>query len=184
MFPGFFEGKRVLDVGSRDANGNNRWLFTDCEYYGNDVCEGPNVTIVSKTKDLPFERESFDVVCSTECFEHDSEFGLSIRKIIKLLKPGGLFFFTCASTGRPEHGTRRSNPEDEYLFKVGTFSDHYRNITIEDLLTVCDVNSIFTATRGFYNPATCDLYFMGIKRTSPSHSVEPSSEYNVGSRVL
>ena len=31
-----------------------------------------------------------------------------------MLKKDGLFFFTCASTGRPEHGTRRTSPQDSY----------------------------------------------------------------------
>ena len=51
----YFVDKNVLDVGSGDINGNNRYLFENCSYNGNDVIEAPNVTIVSKTKDLPFE---------------------------------------------------------------------------------------------------------------------------------
>jgi hypothetical protein len=50
----YFKNKIVLDVGSGDINGNNRYLFENCTYYGNDVIEAKNVTIVSKTKDLPF----------------------------------------------------------------------------------------------------------------------------------
>ena len=49
----YFINKRVLDVGSGDINGNNRFLFENCEYDGNDVIQANNVTIVSKTKDLP-----------------------------------------------------------------------------------------------------------------------------------
>lgn len=36
-FPSLFVGKKVLDAGSLDINGNNRYLFTDCEYVGIDV---------------------------------------------------------------------------------------------------------------------------------------------------
>ena len=50
----FFVNKRVLDVGSGDINGNNRFLFENCEYDGNDVIQANNFTIVSKTKDVPF----------------------------------------------------------------------------------------------------------------------------------
>ena len=71
LFPNYFNNKKVLDVGSGDINGNNRFLFNNCEYVGNDVISAPNVTIVSKTKDLPFEDETFDTIISTECFEHD-----------------------------------------------------------------------------------------------------------------
>ena len=73
-FTDFFENKKVLDVGSGDINGNNRYLFNNCDYIGNDVIQTSNVTIVSKTKDLPFENNSFDTIISSECFEHDPEF--------------------------------------------------------------------------------------------------------------
>lgn len=69
--PNYFNSKKVLDVGSGDINGNNRVLFTDCDYEGNDVIQARNVTIVSRTKDLPFEDETLDTIISTECFEHD-----------------------------------------------------------------------------------------------------------------
>jgi hypothetical protein len=55
----YFIDKRVLDVGSGDINGNNRFLFENCEYDGNDVIQAHNVTIVSKTKDLPFTDNTF-----------------------------------------------------------------------------------------------------------------------------
>ena len=98
----------MFDVGSEDINGNNRFLFEDCEYDGNDVIQAPNVTIVSKTKDLHFKSETFDTIISTECFEHDSTYKESFLKIYDMLKEDGLFTFIYASTGRAEHGTRRT----------------------------------------------------------------------------
>ena len=86
----YFINKRVLDVGSGDINGNNRFLFEGGDYVGNDVVEAPNVTIVSKTAALPFEDESFDTIVSTECFEHDPEYKASFLKIYAMLKPGGV----------------------------------------------------------------------------------------------
>jgi hypothetical protein len=68
-FPEYFKNKRVLDVGSFDVNGNNRFLFTDCEYIGIDVGAGTNVDIVCKTHEL--DLGTYDVIISTECFEHD-----------------------------------------------------------------------------------------------------------------
>lgn len=50
-FPHLFVGKSVLDVGSLDINGNNRWIFTDCEYVGIDLGEGDNVDVVCRAKD-------------------------------------------------------------------------------------------------------------------------------------
>ena len=81
-------------------------------------------------------------------FEHDPEYGLSFKKIIDLLKPGGLFCFTYASTGRDEHGTLRTTPRE--IGGVKGFGDYYKNLTISDVKEVIDVDSVF--------------YFVGIKR--------------------
>jgi len=164
ILPKFFQNLKVLDVGSGDINGNNRFLFNNCEYHGNDVVAAKNVTIVSKTKDLPFEDNSFDTIISTECFEHDPEYKQSFAKIYKMLKPGGLFCFTCASTGRGEHGTRRTNPRDSYGSSLPDMADHYRNITIQDLNEIVPLKESFQVWDSYYNPGVCDLYFVGIKK--------------------
>lgn len=162
----YFINKRVLDVGSGDINGNNRFLFENCEYHGNDVISAKNVTIVSKTKDLPFTHESFDTIISTECFEHDPEYKESFMKIYKLLKPDGLFCFTCASTGRGEHGTRRTSPQDSYgtIGNLEDMSDYYKNLTEIDVNEVLPVNELFSVWNTYYNSNTKDLYFVGIKK--------------------
>ena len=164
-FPTFFQDKRVLDVGSGDINGNNRFLFENCSYEGNDVYSARNVTVVSKTSALTFEDESFDTICSTECFEHDPEYEQSFQKIVKMLKPGGLFFFTCASSGRAEHGTRRTTPQDSYgtIGNIEGWTDYYKNLTFQDLDTVIDVRTTFKTFGAYYNYYSKDLYFYGIK---------------------
>jgi len=162
----FFDGKRVLDVGSGDINGNNRFLFNSCDYHGNDVIPGKNVTIVSKTKDLPFPNNSFDTIISSECFEHDPEYKESFIKIYNMLKPDGLFLFTCASTGRGEHGTRRMYPNSSYgtIGKLEDMSDYYKNLTEIDLNEVLPLNELFSVWDTYYNHITQDLYFVGIKK--------------------
>ena len=162
----YFINKKVLDVGSGDINGNNNFLFENCEYNGNDVAEAKNVTIVSRTKDLPFEKESFDTIISTECFEHDPEYKESLLKICEMLKSDGLFVFTCASTGRPEHGTRKSRGIDSYgtIANIEDMQDYYKNLTIKDIKEVLDLDSIFSSWDSYYNLESKDLYFVGIKR--------------------
>lgn len=168
MLPSFFKNLRVLDVGSGDINGNNRFLFEDCEYHGNDVIQAKNVTIVSKTKDLPFEDNSFDTIVSTECFEHDPEYKQSFVKIYSMLKPGGLFFFTCASTGRGEHGTRRTLPLDSYgtIGNIPDMIDYYKNLTVQDLNEAIPLNESFSVWDSYYNSQSKDLYFVGIKNNN------------------
>jgi SAM-dependent methyltransferase len=162
----FFANKRVLDVGSGDINGNNRYLFDNCHYDGNDVIEANNVSIVSKTKDLPFVNQLFDTIISTECFEHDPEYAESFVKIHNMLKPGGLLCFTCASTDRPEHGTRRTSPGDSYgtIGNLDDMSDYYKNLTAQDVNDVMPFDQLFSAWDTYYNDASKDLYFIGIKK--------------------
>jgi SAM-dependent methyltransferase len=162
----FFINKRVLDVGSGDINGNNRFLFENCEYDGNDVIQAKNVTIVSKTKDLYFTDNTFDTIVSTECFEHDPEYKESFIKIYKMLKPDGLFCFTCASTGRAEHGTLKTSPYASYgtIGNLTEMSDYYKNLTEIDLNEVLPLNNLFSVWNTYYNSHSKDLYFVGIKK--------------------
>ena len=174
IFPSYFNKKKIHEVGSGDINGNASFLFEFCKYSGNDVAESSQTTIVCKTSKLPFKDNTFDVIYSTECFEHDPEFDHSIQKIISLLKDNGLFFFTCASTGRPEHGTRNTTPFDSYgtIGNVDGWVDHYKNITFEDLKNACTMG-VFTNYQCYYNKSSCDLYFWGIKNGSTFLNIEP-----------
>jgi SAM-dependent methyltransferase len=181
--PEFFVNKEVLDVGSGDINGNNRFLFENCRYHGNDVFRAPNVTVVSKTSSLSFNDETFDTICSTECFEHDPEYKESFQKIIKMLKPGGLFFFTCASTGRPEHGTRRTSPGNSYaaIGNVEGWADHYKNLTFKDLDESVNVANTFSSYSAWFSPENQDLYFYGIKNGGSTNY--PILQYSQNSSV-
>jgi SAM-dependent methyltransferase len=177
ILPDFFRNKVVLDVGSGDINGNNKFLFENCEYVGNDVYDGPNVTIVSKTTALQFQDGIFDTIISTECFEHDPEYQDSFRKIVKMLKPDGLFLFTCASTGRPEHGTRRTSPGESYgtIGNIDGWTDYYKNLTFEDLDLSINVKETFSTYITFYNSESHDLYFAGIKKGTSNYNIPPYS---------
>ena len=69
-FPEKFKGCSVVDIGSLDINGNNRYLFENYEYIGVDVGHAPNVDIISKGHEFKSDK-LFDIVISSECFEHD-----------------------------------------------------------------------------------------------------------------
>jgi SAM-dependent methyltransferase len=184
LFPDFFKEKMVLDVGSGDINGTNRLLFSNCTYHGNDVVAGPNVTIVSKTADLPYKEGMFDTIVSTECFEHDPQYEQSLKKIVSMLKDGGLFVFTCASTGRPEHGTLRTTPSESFasIANIPGMSDYYKNLIYADIDAAIDVKRHFDMSRCYYNAEPySDLYFWGIKKGG-TVSMESIPEYS-GPRV-
>lgn len=158
--PEKFKNCNVLDVGSLDINGNNRYLFEDYNYTGIDIGEGRNVDIISKGHEFK-PGIQYDVVISTECFEHDMYWKETLQNCVDLTKDGGVFLFTCATTGRQEHGTRRTTPQDSPFSHV-QFNDYYMNLTEEDIKSAIDV----TQFKQFFfgtNENTKDLYFYCIK---------------------
>jgi len=168
-FPDFFQDKRVLDVGSLNVNGTTKEHFSQCSYYGIDLGVGDNVDFVSRChefnpKKFGLDFDQFDTIISTECFEHDEYYAESLRNICRLLRPGGLFIFTCASTGREEHVTAASNSASSPF----THS-YYKNLTEADIRGFMDCDLLFSQ----YQFNTCDngatvgtdLRFFGVKKS-------------------
>lgn len=161
--PTFFVEKNVLDCGSLDINGNNQYLFKRCTYVGIDVGVGRNVDVVSPTHKYNPDKK-FDVVISTECFEHDMFYQESLKHIVNfLLKPGGLFLFTCASTNRHEHGTINNTPHNAPLL-TNEWANYYKNLTENDVRNVINVDNSFNSYAFSINEHITDLYFWGIKK--------------------
>lgn len=163
-FPTYFTGTTVLDCGSLDINGSNRTLFTGARYMGVDIGPGRNVDVVSKIHDLTLPDGAFDVIVSTECFEHDPHYVESLRNIVRMLRPGGLLFFSCATTGRPEHGTRLAHAGSSPLTaRLPGWQDYYRNLTEADVREAIDL-AAFDSYEFTANDVDKDLYFWGLKR--------------------
>jgi len=165
-YPKYFSDVKILDIGSLDINGNIKHTFDHPFYYvGVDLAEGSNVDVVCPGH-LYESGFLFDVVTSSECFEHDMYYARTLQNMINQLRPGGLMLFTCASTGRPEHGTLRSNPADApFLEGIDEkWANYYKNLTEDDIRAVIDINNTFSDFNFEYEPSSCDLYFWGIKR--------------------
>ena len=151
-FPDKFEGS-ALDVGSLDINGSNRYLFKG-EYIGLDIGPGKNVDVVCPIH--LYRSDPFDVVISTEMLEHDINWQRSLVNMQSLTAMGGILLFTCATTGRPEHGTKRTETKSSPYT-----TDYYRNLTENDCRSVMDLSGW---DYGFeVNEEHNDLYFWGIK---------------------
>ncbi len=104
LFPEFFKGKKVLEIGSLDVNGNLWASFVDCEMTGVDWIAGNNVTIVAKAHETKFEDETFDVLMTINHLEHDPIWQESLGHNLPALKKGGLFLARWAGLGSGKHG--------------------------------------------------------------------------------
>lgn len=160
-FPEYFKDTRVLDVGSLDINGNNKYLFDNCNYIGLDIVEGSNVNIISIAHEYTAPDESFDVIISTEAFEHDMYLDKTLHNIVRMLRPGGLFLFTCATTGRTPHGTAESDPNASPTSKIEGWKNYYKNLTEEDIKKILDIDKTFSSYE--FSTEVTDLRFWGIK---------------------
>lgn len=158
----YFKNKSVLEIGSLNINGSVRDLFEDCFYIGLDIASGKDVDVVSLGHEFNPENESFDVVISTECFEHDPYWEKTFLNMIRLCKSKGLIIFTCATTGRQEHGTTNSLPDSSPLtIQLGW--NYYKNLTKEDFIKF-NLNNIFSKYYFSVNEQHHDLYFYGFKK--------------------
>ena len=129
--------------------------FQHCIYVGVDIGPGKDVDLVARGENLAYEDGSFTVVASCECFEHNPEWVKTLENMIRM--SSRLVFFTCATTGRAEHGTPRTNHHD-----APYCGDYYRNLTEEDVRASIDL-SAFKEYEFSVDKEAHDLYFWGIK---------------------
>lgn len=173
--PELVAGARVLEIGSYDVNGSMRTVFSAAgEYVGVDLTEGPGVDVVGFGHEVQQPDHSYDLTVSGECFEHDPHWHETFANMVRLTRPGGVVAFTCASHGRPEHGTRRSDVTDS----PGTQAkglDYYRNLVAADFADL-PLSSWFSEWRFWFMPTTFDLYFAGIRGGADRGAALPTDE--------
>jgi SAM-dependent methyltransferase len=162
-----YTDKKILEIGSYDVNGTIRPYFENSSYIGVDLTEGPGVDVVCDGDKVDYADETFDLTVSCECFEHNPHWLETFLNMHRMTKAGGIVIFTCATTGRLEHGTTRTEPTSS----PGTQSigwDYYRNLTEKDFIKSINIDNFFASYFFQTNKHSCDLYFIGTKTGSPN----------------
>ena len=163
QYPQHFKQAKVLEVGSLDINGSLRELFQDCDYTGVDLQVGPGVDLACPGHLLALPTGHFDTVCSAECFEHNPFWRETLANMLRMCRPGGLVLISCATTGRKEHGTTRTNP-DASPFTVAARWDYYLNLTGPMLEAGVFLAGWLADWRCWTNYTSRDLYFAGLRQ--------------------
>ena len=161
-----FQGRKVLEIGSYDVNGSVRACFAGSDYLGVDLTPGPGVDEVCAGDEVALPDESVDLAISCECFEHTPRWSETFLNMVRMTRPGGVVLFTCATTGRLEHGTARTSPD----MSPGTRSVHasyYRNLTAADFRARSAPDGLFDSHFFLTNRYSNDLYFAGMKAGGP-----------------
>lgn len=157
-----FKSKKVLEIGSYDVNGSVRQFFPHSDYIGVDLIEGPGVDLICEGDKISHEDNIYDVAISCECFEHNPAWVETFKNMYRMTKEGGLVIFTCATTGRSEHGTTRTSPKNSPGTQAINW-DYYNNLTENDFNEKFSLNELFDEYFFLVNKSSCDLYFFGIK---------------------
>jgi len=161
LFPEMFVGRKVLEIGSLDINGSVRSFFENCDYTGLDIAPGRGVDVVCEGQKYDAPSASFDVVLSCEVMEHNPFWEDTLKNMIHLLSPGGLLVMSCATKGRKEHGTSRSEVASSPL-TVAKGWEYYRNLTRTDIVRKVDL-SPFSVFGFATNWDSYDLYLLAVK---------------------
>lgn len=159
--PEIFINARVVEVGSHYVNKSIRVLFEKCDYIGVDLSAGKGVDIVSSGHEFDLDK-AVDLAISCECFEHNPVYLETFENMARLTRGGGVVLFSCATTGRPEHGTSRTSPESS----PGTAElgwDYYKNL-VESDFPIDLLNRYFSYYKFYTNPLSQDLYFIGLRK--------------------
>lgn len=152
------EGKRIIEIGSYDVNGSLRSVIESLnpfEYVGVDLKEGPGVDVVCSAEDVLkcFEKESFDVVISTEMIEHVKDWRKVISNIKNICKFGGIIFISTRSLGFPYH----PSPTDFWRFQSKDMKNIFSDCEILTLEEDTEFPGIFIKLRKPINFVENDL---------------------------
>jgi ubiquinone/menaquinone biosynthesis C-methylase UbiE len=115
---------KILEVGA--AAGGNLVAFTElgCSCVGIDPWDearanairlshhlGIPINIVAGTAEsIPYSSNSFDIVCAFAVMEHVQDLDEAVREIYRVLKSGGVFWFSSASAMSPFQNEIRGFP--------------------------------------------------------------------------
>lgn len=131
-----FQGKRVLEVGSKYVNGSVRPLIEKfCkpkEYIGVDIEEGKFVDIVLPAEKLveKFGENSFDALISTEMLEHVRDWRSVVNNMKLVVRPMGYIYISTRSLGFPYHAC----PYDFWRYEIVDFARIFNDFEIIKLV--------------------------------------------------
>lgn len=161
----YFTNSKVLEIGSLDINGSVKDYFSNCDYTGLDISEGKNVDIVCQGQDYDGPDNYFDQVISCEAMEHNPHWVETFQNMLRVCKPGGLVLMTCATHGRKEHGTARTDPQASPL-TVEMGWNYYHNLLPSDFKKKLDLEMGFSNHQFWVNWRSFDVYFCGVKKNT------------------
>ena len=118
----------VVEFGSRNINGSARDVFSDLEWIGVDIAEGPGVDVVCDAATFKTDDIVSSVVCC-EVLEHAANWKEIIRNAKRIADLQCVLVITCAGPGRKPHSAIDGGPLRP--------SEYYRNLSAAEIRCAC-----------------------------------------------
>jgi len=171
----------VVEIGSQDVNGSLRPVCpADFKYVGVDFVPGKGVDVVlADPYKLPFDDESQDIVLSSSCFEHAEFFWLSFLDVMRVLRPGGLFYLNV-----PSNGAFHRFPVDCWRFYPDS-GEALVKWAKRNGINACLLESYTSLQRGdiWNDYVAVFLKDEAFARNFPERIIDTFSEFNNGTRL-
>lgn len=114
-------------------------------YVGFDIVPGPEVDIVGKNWDLPFQDNEFDALLTTQVLEHTAHIPETVSEMRRVVKKDGLIFVSAPLT-YPEH----EPPYDYFRFTRYGLREIFREFEVVSITssggflnTICKLLNVF-----------------------------------------
>jgi hypothetical protein len=162
----YYPRPNVVEIGSYNFNGSIRGIvqpLSPSRYTGVDLMEGPGVDLICSGHEVNLPTNFVDICISCECFEHNTYWVETFNNMTRMTKDGGCVIVSCASRGRIEHGTYRSNNPGGSPGTALAEWEYYKNITQKEFEGSLALAREFDLYSTFYSRSHRDLYFIGIK---------------------
>ncbi|NUJ98143.1 class I SAM-dependent methyltransferase [Candidatus Gracilibacteria bacterium] len=107
----------ILDFGCGNMIYKDFFYKKNCQYYGLDIGESPENNgnyIIYEGGKIPFEDKKFDIVISTQVFEHLKDVKFYAQEIERITKKGGYILLTIA-----------------HVWEYHPYPKHYQNIMFD-----------------------------------------------------
>ena len=124
----FNDPSKVAEFGSFNINGSVRDVCRCSDYTGIDWIAGPCVDLVSLAHEVPFGRETFDIVLSASMLEHDPFWYASLTKMVDVLKKDGLFAISWGAIRNPIHNIETAPDGKFHALKAGLVLDALQSL--------------------------------------------------------
>ena len=79
----------ILEIGSYEVNASIRDIFKGANYLGIDLLNGPGVDLVMNGENIRKLNQKFDIIISSECFEHAFNWEKVFFAMIDCVKDNG-----------------------------------------------------------------------------------------------